>query len=139
MTLQRSPCSWTQLEYGTNPWNKRKATPWAYNLIRVKEGDKWKTAFSTSTGIYEYLVLPYGLAMAPFIFQAYINEVLREYLGGSVIAYIDDILIYSSSWNQHMLDVRAMCQTLLRNHLYCKAAKCEFHCREVDFLGYVIQ
>ncbi|KAK1787905.1 hypothetical protein P4O66_016386 [Electrophorus voltai] len=111
----------------------------AYNLIRVKEGDEWKTTFSISTSHYEYLVLPYGLAMAPSIFQAYINEVLREYFGRSVIAYIDDILIYFSSWNQHVLDVRAVLQTLLRNHLYYKAEKCEFHRREVDFLGYIIQ
>ncbi|KAK1796261.1 hypothetical protein P4O66_009342, partial [Electrophorus voltai] len=71
--------------------------------------------------------------------KAHINEILRDYLGRSVLAYIDDILIYSSSWNQHVLDVWAVLQTLLRNHLYCKAEKCEFHCREVDFLGYVIQ
>ncbi|KAK1804339.1 hypothetical protein P4O66_020357 [Electrophorus voltai] len=55
--------------------------------------------------------------------QAYINEVLKEYLGRSVISYIDNILIYSSSWNQHMLDVQAVLQSLLRNHLYCKAEK----------------
>ncbi|KAK1795523.1 hypothetical protein P4O66_001010 [Electrophorus voltai] len=65
----------------------------AYNLIRFKEGDKWKTAFSTSTGHYEYLVLPYGLATAPSIFQVYINKVLREFLGRSVLAYIDDIFL----------------------------------------------
>ncbi|KAK1795654.1 hypothetical protein P4O66_001149 [Electrophorus voltai] len=70
--------------------------------LQVKEGDEWKTALSTSTGHYEYLVLPSGLAMASSIFQAYINKVLREFLGRSVVAYIDDILIYSSSWNQHV-------------------------------------
>ncbi|KAK1793490.1 hypothetical protein P4O66_011862 [Electrophorus voltai] len=58
--------------------------------------------------------------------QAYINEVLREYLGRSVITYIDDILIYSSSWDQHMHDVWAVLHTLLQNHLYCKLEKCEF-------------
>ncbi|KAK1797632.1 hypothetical protein P4O66_008002 [Electrophorus voltai] len=110
-----------------------------YNLIRVREGDEWKTAFSTSTSHYEYLVLPYGLATAPSVFQAYINKVLREYLGRSVITYIDDILIYSSSKKKHLQDVRAVLQTLLKNHLYCKAEKCEFHCGEVDFLVYVIQ
>ncbi|KAK1805736.1 hypothetical protein P4O66_002000 [Electrophorus voltai] len=110
-----------------------------YNLIWVMEGDEWKTTFSTSTSHYEYLVLPYGLAMASSLFQAHINEVMREYLGRSVIAYIADILIYSSSWNQHLQDVRAVFQTLLKNPPCCKAEKCEFHHREVDFLGYVIQ
>ncbi|KAK1798575.1 hypothetical protein P4O66_006872 [Electrophorus voltai] len=90
-------------------------------------------------GHYEYLVLPYGLATAPLIFQAYIKEVLREFLGRSVVAYIEDILIYSSSWNQHVCDVRAVLQTLLGNHLYCKAENCKFHRKEVDFLGYAIQ
>ncbi|KAK1785900.1 hypothetical protein P4O66_017542 [Electrophorus voltai] len=78
----------------------------AYNLIQVKEGDEWKTAFSTAKGHYEYLVLPYGLATAPSIFQAYINEVLREFLGRSIVTYIDDILNYSPSWNQLVRKVR---------------------------------
>ncbi|KAK1805701.1 hypothetical protein P4O66_001965 [Electrophorus voltai] len=121
------------------PGEQKKGNMVLYNLIWVKEKDEWKTSFSTSTGHYEYLVLPYGLATAPSIFQAYINEVLREYLGRSVIAYIDNILTYSSSWSQHVFSVQAMLQTLLRNHLYCKVEKSEFHHREIDFLGYVIQ
>ncbi|KAK1793406.1 hypothetical protein P4O66_011786, partial [Electrophorus voltai] len=76
-------------------------------------------------------------ATAPSIFQAYINEVLWEYLGRSVVAYIDDILIYSSSWDQHVHDIWAVPCTLLQNHLYCKLEKCEFHCKEVSFLGMV--
>ncbi|KAK1794914.1 hypothetical protein P4O66_010105, partial [Electrophorus voltai] len=106
-----------------------------YNLIQIKEVDEWKIAFSTSMGHYEYLVLPYSLATAPSTFQVYINEVHREFLGRSVVAYINDILIYFPSWNQHVRDVWAMLQTLLVNHLYCKAEKCEFHCKEVNFLG----
>ncbi|KAK1802517.1 hypothetical protein P4O66_021800 [Electrophorus voltai] len=86
-----------------------------------------------------YLVLPYGLATAPLIFQAYINQVLRECLNRSVVAYIDEILIYSSSWNQHVHDVRAVLQVLLHNHLFCKLEKCEFHKQEVNFLGYIIR
>ncbi|KAK1785058.1 hypothetical protein P4O66_018485, partial [Electrophorus voltai] len=70
--------------------------------------------------------------------QAYINELLREYLGRSVITKINDILIYSSSWDQHMHDTRAVLRTLLQNHLYCRLEKCEFHRKEVSFLGYII-
>ncbi|KAK1784720.1 hypothetical protein P4O66_003398 [Electrophorus voltai] len=81
----------------------------AYNLRRSKEGDEWKMAFSTSSGHYEYLVLPYGMATAPSVFQAYINEVLREFLGRSIVTYIDDILIYSTSWDQHAA-VEQWCQ-----------------------------
>ncbi|KAK1798123.1 hypothetical protein P4O66_000618 [Electrophorus voltai] len=96
-------------------------------------------AFSTSTGHYEYLVLPYHLTTAPSVFLAYINELLREFLGRFVVAYIDDILIYSPSRNQHVRDVWGMLQTLLENHLHCKAEKCEFHRKEVNFLGNAIQ
>ncbi|KAK3506714.1 hypothetical protein QTP70_016251, partial [Hemibagrus guttatus] len=67
----------------------------AYNLIRIREGDEWKTTFITPTGHYEYLVMPYGLANAPSVFQDFIHEVLREFLHRCVLVYIDDILIYS--------------------------------------------
>ncbi|KAK3563945.1 hypothetical protein QTP86_006273 [Hemibagrus guttatus] len=66
----------------------------AYNLIRIREGDEWKTAFVTPTGHYDYLVMPYGLANAPSVFQDFIHEVLREFLHRFVLVYIDDILIY---------------------------------------------
>ncbi|KAK1796492.1 hypothetical protein P4O66_009532, partial [Electrophorus voltai] len=96
----------------------------AYNLIRIREGDEWKTDFSTSSGHNEYLVLLYGL------FQAYIDEVLRAFLARSVIAYVDDILIYSASFDQHVCDVCKMLRTLLENQFYCKIEKFEFHCRQ---------
>ncbi|KAK3526444.1 hypothetical protein QTP70_025477 [Hemibagrus guttatus] len=73
----------------------------AYNLIRIREGDEWKTAFVTPTGHYEYLVMPYGLVNAPSMFQNFMHEVLREFLHKSVLVYIDDILIYSRSMADH--------------------------------------
>ncbi len=73
----------------------------AYNLIRIREGDEWKTAFVTPTGHYEYLVMPYGLVNAPSVFQDFMHEVLREYLHRFVLVYIDDILIYSRSLAEH--------------------------------------
>ncbi|KAK3532389.1 hypothetical protein QTP86_016701 [Hemibagrus guttatus] len=63
----------------------------AYNLIRIKEGDEWKTAFLTTRGHYEYRVMPYGLANAPAVFQSFINEIFRDILNKYVVAYIDDI------------------------------------------------
>ncbi len=67
----------------------------AYNLIRIQEGDEWKTAFLTTRGHYEYIVMPYGLANSPAVFQSFINEIFRDLLNKCVVAYIDDILIYS--------------------------------------------
>ncbi|KAK3508724.1 hypothetical protein QTP70_004270 [Hemibagrus guttatus] len=69
----------------------------AYNLIRTREGDEWKTAFITPTGHYEYLVMPYELANAPSVFQDFIHEVLRVFLHRFVLVYIDNILIYSQN------------------------------------------
>ena len=66
----------------------------AYHLVRIREGDKWKTAFNTPTGHYEYRVVPFGLTNAPAVFQALINDVLRDFLNIFVFVYLDDILIF---------------------------------------------
>lgn len=72
-----------------------------YHLIRIKEGHKWKTAFRTRYGLYKYLVMPFGLTNAPATFQALVNHVLREYLDRFCTAYLDDILIYSETLEEH--------------------------------------
>ena len=110
----------------------------AYNLIRIREGDEWKTAFITTRGHYEYSVMPYGLANAPSVFQSFINEIFRDILNHYVIAYIDDILIYSKTREQHIHHVRNVLSRLLANNLYVKAEKCEFHVSSTTFLGYKI-
>jgi hypothetical protein len=66
-----------------------------YNLIRIRAGDEWKTAFRTRYGYYEYLVIPFGTANTPASFQNMINEIFKNMIDLSFIAYIDDILIYS--------------------------------------------
>ena len=110
----------------------------AYHLVRIREGDEWKTAFNTSSGHYEYLVLPFGLTNAPAVFQALINDVLRDMLNQFVFVYLDDILIFSKSLSEHVLHVRRVLQRLLENQLFVKAEKCEYHQDTVAFLGYVI-
>ncbi|KAL0152283.1 hypothetical protein M9458_052006 [Cirrhinus mrigala] len=110
----------------------------AYNLIRIRAGDEWKTAFSTTSGHYEYRVMPFGLANSPSYFQAFINEVFRDMLNRWVIVYIDDILIFSNSLSEHICHVRAVLQRLINHQLYAKEEKCEFHQDKVSFLGYII-
>jgi len=110
----------------------------AYSLIRIREGDEWKTAFVTPTGHYEYLVMPYGLVNAPSVFQDFMHEVLREFLHRSVLVYIDDILIYSRSLAEHRQHVAEVLQRLRDYHLFLKAEKCTFHQPSVQFLGYNI-
>ena len=80
--------------------------PGAYNRIRIKAGHEWKTAFRTRFGLYEYLVMPFGLTNAPATFQAYINNVLRKYLDVFVVVYLDNILVYSKTYDDHVRDVR---------------------------------
>ncbi|KAK3530048.1 hypothetical protein QTP86_010336 [Hemibagrus guttatus] len=110
----------------------------AYNLVRIREGEEWKTAFHTTSGHYEYCVMPFGLTNAPAVFQALINGVFQDLLGKGVIAYIDDILVYSSSMEEHVRLVREVLGRLQQHHLYAKLEKCEFHRPTVTFLGYVI-
>uniref|UniRef100_A0A8C6Q666 Gypsy retrotransposon integrase-like protein 1 n=2 Tax=Nothobranchius TaxID=28779 RepID=A0A8C6Q666_NOTFU len=111
----------------------------AYHLVRVKEGDEWKTAFKTPLGHFEYLVMPFGLTNAPAVFQSLVNSVLGDYLNQFVTVYLDDILIFSKSPTEHRQHVRAVLQRLLENRLYVKAEKCEFHVPSVKFLGFILE
>ncbi|KAK3570605.1 hypothetical protein QTP86_023662 [Hemibagrus guttatus] len=110
----------------------------AYNLVRICKGDEWKTAFHTTHGHYEYLVMPFGLTNAPAVFQSLINGVFQDILGKWVIAYIDDILVYFTSLEEHMRHVREVLSRLQWHRLFIKPEKCEFHQSTMLFLGYVI-
>ncbi|KAL4007301.1 hypothetical protein ACER0C_001153 [Sarotherodon galilaeus] len=110
----------------------------AYHLVRIREGDEWKTAFNTHIGHFEYLVMPFGLTNAPAVFQALVNDVLRDFINRCAFVYLDDILIFSKSQAEHESHVRQVLQRLLENRLFVKAEKCEFHVDTVAFLGYII-
>lgn len=110
----------------------------AYHLVRIREGDEWKTAFNTPLGHFEYLVMPFGLTNAPAVFQALVNDVLRDFLNKTVYVYLDDILIFSETLEEHVHHVRQVLQRLLENKLFIKAEKCEFHKESVSFLGYIV-
>lgn len=84
-------------------------------------------AFNTPTGHYEYLVMPFGLTNAPAVFQTLVNDVLQDMLNSYVFVYLDDILIFSKSHDEHVHHVRAVLRHLLGNLLYVKAEKCEFN------------
>ncbi|KAI2657358.1 Transposon Ty3-I Gag-Pol polyprotein [Labeo rohita] len=110
----------------------------AYSLIRIWEGDEWKTAFSTTTGHYEYSIMPFGLVNSPCVFQTFVNDIFRDILNQWVIIYIDDILIFSDTRDLHVQHVRAVLQRLIDNQLNIKFEKCEFHQTVTSFLGYII-
>ena len=110
----------------------------AYNLLRIAAGEEWKTAFRTRYGHFEYLVMPFGLTNAPASFQDLVNHTLKQYLDFSVIAYMDDILIYSQTEEEHIQHVKQVLAKLKEASLYVKGEKCTFHSKEVEFLGYII-
>lgn len=110
----------------------------AYHRIRIEEGDRWKTAFRTRYGHYEYLVMPFGLTNAPASFQAYINEALKGLLDIICIAFMDDILIFSNTVEEHETHVRQVLERLKKYKLHIKLSKCQFSTTQVDFLGYRI-
>jgi transposase InsO family protein len=110
----------------------------AYHRIRIREGDEWKTAFRTQLGAFEYQVVPFGLTNAPAAFQSYINQTLREYLDVFVVAYLDDLVIYSKREEDHEEHVRLVLKALMDAGLYCKLSKCTFSAREIELLGYVV-
>lgn len=110
----------------------------AYHLLRIAAGHEWKTTFRCRYGSFEFLVMPFGLTNAPSAFQHLMNDVFREHLDHFVVVYLDDILVYSSSPDEHVEHVRKVLSLLRANNLYAKASKCTFGVPEVEFLGYLV-
>ena len=109
-----------------------------YHQLKIKAADMPKTAFRTRYGHYEFLVMPFGLTNAPAAFMDLMNRVFKPYLDTFVIVFIDDILVYSRSEEEHTEHLRIVLQTLRDKQLYAKFSKCEFWLEEVVFLGHVI-
>jgi hypothetical protein len=110
----------------------------AYNLVRVKEGEEWKTAFRTRYGHFEYSVISFGLINALAIFQHMMNDIFWKYLDHFVVIYLDDILIYSKNEEEYEYHVRLVLEKLREPGLYAKQEKCLFHQSMVEFLDYIV-
>ena len=110
----------------------------AYNLVRIKPGDEWKTAFRCMYGHFEYLVMPFGLTNAPAVFQSMMVDIFRDILDVFVVVYLDDLLIFSEDFDSHVAHVREVLSRLREFKLYAKASKCVFHADSVEFLGFVV-
>jgi len=109
-----------------------------YHQVRIANEDIQKTAFNTRYGQFEYLVVPFGLTSAPSTFMALMNHVLLPFVDKFALAYLDDILIYSQTLQEHEQQVRSVLSALRQHELYAKESKCEFFKREVKFLGFVV-
>jgi len=109
-----------------------------YHQIRMKDNDIEKTAFRTRYGSFEFMVLPFGLTNAPSTFMAMMQDILRPYLDKFCISFLDDILIYSDSLEEHQKHVRLILDMLREHRLYVKLSKCEMFRDNVEFLGFNI-
>lgn len=112
---------------------------WGYNNVRIKDGDEWKAAFRTNRGLFEPLVMFFGLTNSPATFQTMMNDIFADMIGaGDICIYMDDILIYAQTREQLRAITRRVLERLRRNKLYLKAEKCEFEREQVEYLGLVI-
>ncbi|XP_071679994.1 uncharacterized protein [Lolium perenne] len=109
-----------------------------YFQLKIREHEIPKTAFVTRYGSYEYTVMPFGLPNDPSYFMNMMNKVFMEFLDKFVVVFIDDILIYSKSEEEHEKHLRLILEKLQEHQLYAKFSKCEFWLREVGFLGHII-
>jgi len=109
-----------------------------FNLIRIKEGDEWKTVLRTRYGLYKFQVMPFGLTNAPSTLQDMMNHIFSDMLDVGVLAYMDDILVYAKTGEEHNQIVKEVLKRLQKNGLAVAPEKCLWRLQEVEFLGYII-
>ena len=112
---------------------------WGYNNIRIKEGDEWKAAFKCSLGLFEPLVMTFGLCNAPATFQAFMNSIFSDLIdNGHHVVYLDDILLFHSNLSDLHTLTHNVLSCLAKNDLYLKPEKCFFDKTSIEYLGVII-
>jgi len=112
---------------------------WGFNNVHIKPGDEWKVAFHTNRGLFEPLVMFFGMTNSPATFQTMMNDVFRTVIAeGIVVVYLDDILIFTKTEEEHERVVQRVLEILAEHKLFLCPEKCEFHRKQIEYLGLVI-
>eukprot|EP00253_Pinus_taeda_P036011 PITA_36011 len=109
-----------------------------YHQVPIEHSDVWKTAFKAKEGLFEWLVVSFGLTNAPETFMRLINDILRPLNNSFLVVYLDDILIFNESWEEHLHHIWQVLQTLQQHKLCANLEKCTSSMTQVQYLGYII-
>jgi len=112
---------------------------WGFNNVHIKPRNEWKVAFHTNRGLFEPLVMFFGMTNSPATFQTIMNDIFRTLIAkGIVVVYLDNILIFTRTEEEHEQVVRRVLEVLAEHKLFLRPEKCEFHQKEIEYLGLVI-
>jgi len=112
---------------------------WGFNNVHIKPGDEWKMAFRTNRGLFKPLVMFFGMTNSPATFQTMMNDIFRDLIvEGIMVVYLDDILIFTRTEEEHAKAIRWVLQVLQEHKLFLHPEKCEFCKEQIEYLGLVI-
>lgn len=119
-------------------WFTKLDFSFGYYQIRMAAGDEFKTAFRTHQGLYEFMAMPFGLTNAPATIQSLMNTLFVALLRRGVLVFMDDILIYSRTLEEHVQLLKEVLEILHQNQFFLKHSKCSFAQTSVEYLGHVV-